>query len=397
MRVRFLHTADWQLGKPFAGVEDASKRARLQHERFAVLARIAAAGREHGAEFVVVAGDLFDSPHATMATVSQACSAIGALGVPVYATPGNHDHGGPDSLWEQSFFQHESAALAPNLRVLRLAEPVDIGGAVLYPCPLLRRHEFFDPTHWLRSFPPPSPGPASNRPRIVLAHGSTQGFESGRDEEDAGDSAANQIDLTRLAAGAYDYVALGDWHGTKQVGPAAWYAGTPELDRFPKGGDYDPGNILLVSAGRGEPPEVIAIPTRRIGWHLHEFTFSDDAGVAQLAVDLQVLLGARAGGDLLRLVLRGSLGLEATTRLETLLAAYAARLISLRLTNHTVVAPTPDEITAMTQRASDPLIARVAATLVARAAGETEAAAVARTALRELHAQLPSAGGHPCD
>ena len=65
MPVTFLHTADWQLGKPFAGIADPQKRALVQQERLAVLDRIAAAAQESGAQFILVAGDLFDSPSAT--------------------------------------------------------------------------------------------------------------------------------------------------------------------------------------------------------------------------------------------------------------------------------------------------------------------------------------------
>ena len=38
--ISLLHTADWQLGKPFAGVADVQKRALVQNERFAVIKRI---------------------------------------------------------------------------------------------------------------------------------------------------------------------------------------------------------------------------------------------------------------------------------------------------------------------------------------------------------------------
>ena len=79
MSVTFLHTADWQLGKPFAGVADVQKRSLLQNERFAVIKRIGNQAKKHRAEFILIAGDLFDSPSATKATVSAACSAIGEL------------------------------------------------------------------------------------------------------------------------------------------------------------------------------------------------------------------------------------------------------------------------------------------------------------------------------
>jgi DNA repair exonuclease SbcCD nuclease subunit len=76
MSARFLHTADWQVGKPFAGIEDAHKRSLVQQERINVIQRIGDAAREQRAEFVLVAGALFDSTDATKATVSAACSAI---------------------------------------------------------------------------------------------------------------------------------------------------------------------------------------------------------------------------------------------------------------------------------------------------------------------------------
>ena len=114
----FLHTADWQLGKPYGAVADLEKRVALQDERFAAISRIGNAVRDHGAAFVVVAGDLFDSPSPSRAVVSRACSAIGQLGVPVYVIPGNHDHGGPLGPWDQPFFTQERDQLAPNLHVL---------------------------------------------------------------------------------------------------------------------------------------------------------------------------------------------------------------------------------------------------------------------------------------
>lgn len=309
----FIHTADWQLGKPFAGVEDAHKRSLLHQERLNAIDRIGHAVREHHAAFVLVAGDLFDSPSVTKPIVSAACSKIGALRVPVYAIPGNHDHGGPAGLWEQPFFRSERDQLAPNLQVLLQPEPLDIGDAVLFPCPLLRRHESSDLTSWLRT-----PGAWDERfgskPRIVLAHGSVQGFGSQADDEDGSGEIANFVDVERLPSGEYDYIALGDWHGTKQVGPKAWFSGTHEIDRFPKGGDHDPGNILVVSVDRAGAAVVKPVRTTRMAWHVEAFTFVDDAGVSQLATRLIDLLGARINQDLLRFSLSGSLGLEATAQ-----------------------------------------------------------------------------------
>jgi len=381
----FLHTSDWQLGKPFAGIEDQEKRSLVRQERFAVIDRIGAVAREHGAEFVVVAGDLFDSPSVTKSTVSAACAAIGRLGVPVFVIPGNHDHGGAGSVWEQDFFRREQGQLAPNLQVLLAPSPVELENAVIFPCPLAHRHENADVTGWLRS-PEPFAGDFGDRPRIVLAHGSVQTFGATADDEDPADSSVNLIDLSRIPADMFDYIALGDWHGARQINERAWYAGTPEFDRFPKGEDHAPGQVLIVAATRGQVPAVHPVATARFKWHRHAFVFTDDASLANLERQVDELIGNRANEDLLRLELAGSLGIEATTRLEQRIESWRARLLRLKLANRAVVAPSPEEMEALVRRPADPLIARVASALVARATTGGDDAAVASLALRELHA-----------
>ncbi len=385
MSTRFLHTADWQLGKPFAGIADVQKRSLVQQERFAAIRRLGPVATEHRAEFVLVAGDLFDSASVTKATVSAACSAIGRLGIPVLAIPGNHDHGGPGSIWQQAFFQRECASLAPNFRILLAPEPVELETAVIFPCPLLRRAESADPTTWLRSLNLAADA-FGGKPRIVLAHGSTQGFGAVQDDDEGDAGATNQLDLSKLAAPSFDYLALGDWHGTKQVGAKAWYAGTPEMDRFPKGESNEPGHCLTVAVSRTDLPHVQPVRTARLGWHQLACDFADDGALARLRQAVEALVGTRSNEDLLRLELSGSLGIEAATRLEEFLESLDARLLRLKLSNRTVISPSAVEIEALTQRAADPLIARVATQLVARAAGSNDEAVVARIALRELHA-----------
>lgn len=384
--MKFIHTADWQLGKPFARIADPYKRSLVQRARIEVLARIADFARAEDAAFIVVAGDLFDSPSADQATVAEACSAIGHMGIRVYAIPGNHDHGGPGSLWEQPFFQRESRTLAPNLTVILSPEPLELDEVVLLPCPLRRRQESGDPTEWLRHaevlqrFSP-------SKPRIVVAHGSTQDFTEVDIDEELGTTAPNRIDLSRLPMDDIDYVALGDWHGVKAAGPKAWYSGTPELDRFPKGEGHQPGHVLVVEPRRGGVPIVRTLPTAKLGWSSMPFEFVDDAGVDHLASRIQELVGQRANQDLLHLSLSGSLGLAAAGRLDQMLLSLEARLLRLKVEQRTTIAPSPDEIQALTRRPADPLISIVARQLVETVeAGDAEAAATAAIALRELHA-----------
>ena len=398
--IRFLHTADWQLGKPYARVSDPDKRARLRQQRLAAIGRLGAVAQQQGAAFVVVAGDLFDSHQPIKQDISAACSAIGALGLPVLVIPGNHDHGGAGSLWQESYFLEECRQLAPNLTVLLERVPFELsrlglGEGVLLPCPLLRKAEPVDPTAWLRQLDFSAWG---EQPRLVLAHGSIHGF-GGEDSGDTDDEnpplPTNRLDLSALPAAEIDYIALGDWHGLKQVSARAWYAGCHEMDRFPRAADYRSGQVLVVEARRGAMPEVFPVNTGGIQWHqlLHRFNSDDD--LERLEQRLRDLIGPRSDEDLLLLELDGSLSLAAAARLQDLLQRLEARLLRLKLRDRTSVAPDPAELRQLTERAGDPLVARVALRLqqlVEQGDGEgdgdgqnDEKSELARMALRELH------------
>lgn len=382
---KFLHTADWQIGKPFAGIRDDRKRSLVQNARIEAIKSLGDLAVKEGCDFIVVAGDLFDSPSADKSTVSAACSAMGQIELPVYVIPGNHDHGGPGSLWEQDFFKRERDALAPNLTLLLESEPYECESAVLLPCPLLRRSAPTDPTEWLRVSEVYDELPA-DKPRIVLAHGSTQTFTSRWEDDEEETAGGNLLDLSRIPDAEIDFIALGDWHGTRQVDSKAWFSGTPEYDRFQKGGDHDPGNILLVEVQRGKAPNVTKEATATLRWNELTFDFSDDTALKEFENRITNLLGQRANEDLLRLTLSGSVGIEAARRLDEILESLEARLLRLKVSNQTRIAPTEEEIKDLTQRTSDPLVSEVAGQLVTRAAREDEEGHVARIALRELHA-----------
>lgn len=386
----FLHSADWQLGKPFARIADDEQRGRVQRERLEAVRRIGEVARARKAAFVVVAGDLFDSATPKDATISHALAAIGSIGVPVYAIPGNHDHGGPDSLWERPFFRRQRDAVAPNFHILLERQPVERDDVVLLPCPLLRRHEPDDPTGWLRRW---EPADGDQRPRIVIAHGSTRSFGGGAlgnsvDGEEAGQ--ANAIDLGRLAMSQIDYVALGDWHGFVKVGEKAWYSGAHEIDRFPKG-DQLPGHVAVVTVSRAGMPVVEAVQTGRLRWLRHEVALGDD-GPDRLASLLRESTGARYDDCLMELVLTGSVSLVDRGRLDTLLDDWRAGLVRLDLDDSVHLLPSEEEMRSLTER-YDPIISRVAAELFTRKDAGGDEAAVALAAIRLLHGLCREADG----
>jgi DNA repair exonuclease SbcCD nuclease subunit len=403
--VRFLHTADWQIGKPYHRVSDGQKRFRLQQERIAAIGRIREAAARHGVAFVLVAGDLFDSTTVAAAAVVEVLEAIGELAVPVLVIPGNHDHGAPGSLWHRADFQRQRERRAPNLRLLLERQPLAMEGALLLPCPLLRNQDSTDPTAWIAQLDP-GDLPA-DLPRIVLAHGGIQGF-AGRDyggDEEAQAGALNRIDLAALEGWGADYIALGDWHNGQQVGEKAWYCGTPEPDRFDQGEDNQRGQVLLVEAERDRPPRVEGVPTGRIGWHNLRFHFQGDDDLARFERLVEERIGDRVARDLLRLEVSGSLSLAGHARWQQRLEDLRHQLLRLRLKGRCDPAPGPQELAALVERRADPLIAAVAGRLQQQlvvAEGPTmadsasadgapvdpvagEAAAIARLALCELH------------
>jgi hypothetical protein len=377
----FIHTADWQLGKPFAGIQDVAKRSRVQQERIEALRRIRDVVRARQAAFVVVAGDLFDSPTPTKTTVAQALGIIGEFGVPVYAIPGNHDHGGLDSLWRQPFFTTEHATRAPNFHVLLERRPVVRDDAVIVPCPLLRRHEATDPTAWVRGLDFTAFGP---RPRIVLAHGGTGTFGGQTDAEDAA-GPPNVIAVDRLPAAEIDYVALGDWHGFTPAGAKAWYSGTHETDRFPKRGQM-PGRVACVTVSRGAAPTVDAVATGRLHWIDRTIDLGDDGPEVCETTLAEATRAAGFDACLVDLVLRGSVSLASRRRLDQVLESWSHLLLRLDVTDAVRLQPSADEIRDLTGRVGDPIISRVAADLVRRIEAGGADADDAREAVNILHA-----------
>lgn len=383
----FIHTADWQLGKPFAGVADVAKRSRIQQERIEGIRRIREVVIARQAAFVLVSGDLFDSPTPTRTVVAQALGVIGEIPVPVYAIPGNHDHGGPGCLWEQSFFVAEHRARAPNLHVLLDRRPVEREDAMILPCPLLHRQETRDPTAWIRTF---DFGACDARPRIALVHGSVGTFGGQIDHEDVA-GPPNVVAIESLPLADLDYVALGDWHGFAPAGPKAWYAGTHETDRFPRQGQR-PGHVACVTVSRGGRPVVEPLPTSRLAWLDVAVDVGDD-GPARVEETLSAITTA-AGFDrcLVDLAVRGRVSLAARRRLDEVLESWSHRLLRLDVHDTVTLCPAADEVRDLAERANDPIISRVATELVRLMEVEGEAADDAREAVNILHGLCLAAG-----
>jgi DNA repair exonuclease SbcCD nuclease subunit len=75
LSIKFIHSADWQLGKPFGSIE-GDTAALLRQERFEVVKRIAALANERNVDAVIVAGDIFDSATTPDQVIRRALEAM---------------------------------------------------------------------------------------------------------------------------------------------------------------------------------------------------------------------------------------------------------------------------------------------------------------------------------
>ena len=308
---RFLHTSDWQLGLKLRFVPgESGAQARLA--RFVTVRRIAEVAKEAAVEVVVVAGDVFDDNAVGPDTLQRTRDALATFApIPVLLLPGNHDAGEAGGALER---------LAPeengldHVKLLLDPAPRTFGAMTFYPCPLLRRHTFEDPTAGLPS------REAGEGIRVAVAHGGI--FDFGESTE-----SPNTIDAGAVLAKGFDHLALGDWHGTFNLGPRVWYPGTPEPTRFE---EKDPGSVLLVEIdGPGAEPQVERRPVAWARWQRQSFALEGGEDLDRLEAWLKGL--PEKSRTLQELSLEGSLSLAQKTRLHGLLETARGQFLYLRL------------------------------------------------------------------
>ncbi len=268
--MRFIHTADWQIGTPDKALNEI---------RIAALRNIPT----DDIDFILIAGDTFEDPEVPHADLEAVAAVIRSFPCPVYLIPGNHDPGNPGGIWDKAIW-----ATVANLHVLREPKPLAIPGATLLPCPLLSRFRSDDPTAWMAD----SPGDGI---RIGIAHGNLQGIPGIGKSEPIFESI---VDKARL-----DYLALGHWHGPKAKANIA-YCGTHETSSF---GEKNSGNVLVVELGQ----KPIAVRTGRLNWLTIERTINNWQSLER---ELQAL--PTPAYTNLRLILDGTVSTEDQAAIE---------------------------------------------------------------------------------
>jgi len=309
----FLHTADWQIGKPFGQFTAKDDATVLAEARFSAVETLARLAAQHAVDAVLVAGDVFDAQGVADRTIVRLFHAMAGYAGPWVLLPGNHDAALAESVWTRA---RRLAAVPDNVHLCLSPDPLilDALRVAVLPAPLTQRITHDDLTQWFDAARTPA-----GFLRIGLAHGSVQGLLA------EGIDATNPIAADRAARARLDYLALGDWHGTRQVDARTWYSGTPETDRFRANAS---GQALLVTLDdAGRPPDVQTLATGRYRWQTLAWQLHGDASVEAAMQDL-----AQLGSDaVVQLRLEGQLSLAAHARLHAALTHAQGRTRSLEV------------------------------------------------------------------
>ena len=317
--MRFLHTADWQLGmtRHFLAPDAQARYSAARRDAVAALGPLA---DETSAEFVVVAGDVFDANQLAPAVISQSLEAMSAIGVPVYLLPGNHDPLDASSVYTSALF---AAECPDNVTVLDRAGTWDVRpGLQIVAAPWRSKKPTTDLTAGVLA-----DLPADATARILVAHGGVDTL----DPDLANPALIHMAGLrAALDRGAVHYVALGDKHSRTEVGDGrVWYSGSPEVTNYDHV-ERDPGHVLVVDLDLDDPAHPVTVDSRTVGsWRFltlhHELNSSRD--VADLDLNLDQL--PDKDRTVVQLALVGTLSVTDRATLDGCLDKYARRFACL--------------------------------------------------------------------
>ena len=319
--MRFLHLADLHIGFRVTRFDEGTA-GKLREARFQALDNAIQVAEKRDADFILIAGDLFDDNGVSTADATRAFSMLEHRPMPVYVLPGNHDPYCAGSVWQRDPWAGSGGT---SIQLLVRPEPTEVGeSTVLLPCPVTTNRSSHDPTDWV------TPAPGRDRIRIIAAHGTVMDREPLPPDD-------HPIPADAPDARAVDYIALGHWHSPRTFrardGAARMaYAGTSEQMSFADGVDTgwreyssDPecaeflgackgGAFIVQIAAPGAAPSVEPVDIGHYAWIEETAEVSDDT-----FGDLFSAVARRPDPDrvLLRLRLSGVLSIENMVLLES--------------------------------------------------------------------------------
>ena len=274
--MKFLHTADWHVGKTLKG------RDRLEEQR-AVLAEIAAIAEASEVDAVLVAGDVYDlsAPSApAQQLVVQALLRMRRAGAEVIVIAGNHDHG-PTFEAYRPLMGVAGITLAGTVRpaerggVVRFTARSDGAAAQVAVLPFLSQRYAVRAAEIVANTPAENvraydeqvrqvigsltAGFGGDTVNLVMSHITCVGGTFGGGERSAQSIFEYSVPASVFPVSAH-YVALGHLH-RRQTLPApapVHYSGAPLAVDFGEQGNTSV--VCLVEAAPGTPARVTDIP-----------------------------------------------------------------------------------------------------------------------------------------
>jgi predicted phosphodiesterase len=232
--MRLVHIGDSHLGlSQFSRLADdgVNLRERLVYTNF--LDGIDAIIGHHP-DAVVHAGDLFHSVRPkTLAytTALEALSRLEEAGIPLVIIAGNHDM--RKSRYTTSPFEVLEYHTAPIHAGYRSGyEQVDLGDTRFHLIPnLLQAAQYREEFQRVE--------PLRGGRNVLVTHGLASTLREYR----LGTVMEHEIDTTMLSPD-FDYIALGHFHGQRQVADNAWYCGSQEFITYAEIGDTKGGLLI---------------------------------------------------------------------------------------------------------------------------------------------------------
>ena len=320
MRVRFLHTSDWQLGVTRRFL-DADSQARWTAARFEGIRKLGAIAAEEKCEFIVVAGDVFESNQVDRRTIVKACEAMSGIPVPIFLLPANHDPLDAGSVFRSKNWQDRKPAQVQVLE--ESGRPVQIrAGVEVVGAPWTSKRPLTDLVADASVGLDAAPGTL----RVMVGHGAVDELSPNRDDP----AVIHVADAERaIGEGRFHYLALGDRHSFAKVGSSGRivYSGTHEAYDF---GEVEPGKVLIVDLG---PEGVTVIPRQNGAWRFvsHQAQISTADDLAALARYLDSL--PDKDRTIIKLGLVGTLTIRLHARLEEI-EEHASDLFAAVVRSH---------------------------------------------------------------
>lgn len=356
--IRFIHTADLHLGAPFSGLRTQSPRwaNTLLTAIPTAFQRMIDVAITEAVDFVIIAGDIFDSArpsYADFALFMNGLQQLAAADIPVYCCTGNHD---PLSSWSAEY-----GTLPSNTHLFSVETPSfftfikgddgcdrhdrrdDAGDGV-------RGAHHASGTHNVASVPS-APGAhsaasASDPIRVVLGGRGyyARSFPQDRDVSESItwanccealpgsyepdftigvihtglniDPTRSPVEPRELMRRGLDYWACGHIHQKVLIpsdAPVIAFSGCPQGRAIQETGDH---GILLVTLSDDEPNRVEFIPTAPVVWQRFEVDVSSCETITQIQEKIQAaqfVLNARSHAQhmICRVRLTGTTALHA--------------------------------------------------------------------------------------